>query len=125
MHDTMGIGSVGITTRGPLHEWRFNTFLKDFFAEKLKDIIRCTGVLCVKVGNASQDPRLLHGCVVHSQYHSFVYSGILWVGGEFLSNICCLGSQSSCSGNRPLLLRCLLRLICYCLSLFLKSLNVP
>lgn len=48
MHDTMGIGSVGITARGPLHEWRFNMFMKDFFAERSKDIIRCKGVLSIK-----------------------------------------------------------------------------
>ena len=93
MLDTMGISYVGITARGPLHEWRFNMFLRDFFAEKSKDIIRCKGVLCVKAGSASQEPRLLHGCVVHSHHHSFVYSGILWGGGEFLSNNCCLGSE--------------------------------
>ena len=75
MHDTMGIGSVGITTRGPLHEWRFNMLLKDVFAEKLKDIIRCKGVLCVKVGSAFQDPRLFHGCVVHSHHHSLSILG--------------------------------------------------
>ena len=67
-------------------------FLKDFFAGNSKDIIRCKGVLCVKVGSASQDPRLLHGCVVHSHHHSFVYSGIHWGGCEFLSNNSCLGS---------------------------------
>eukprot|EP00803_Ostreobium_quekettii_P000872 evm.model.scf_84.11 EVM.evm.TU.scf_84.11 scf_84:127856-130906(+) len=48
MHDTLGIGSVGITARGPLHEWRFNMFMKDFFAEKARDIIRSKGVLCIK-----------------------------------------------------------------------------
>ena len=77
MHDAMGIGSVGITARSPLHEWCFNMFLKKLFAEKSKDIIRCKGVLCVKVDSASQDPRLLHVCVVHSHHHSFVYSWIL------------------------------------------------
>lgn len=48
MHDTMGIYSVGITAEGPLHPWRFNMFMRDFFVERHKDIFRSKGVLCIK-----------------------------------------------------------------------------
>lgn len=50
-HDNMGICSVGITARGPLHKWRFNMFIKDFFAERHEDILRSKGILCVKVNH--------------------------------------------------------------------------
>ena len=48
-HDNMGICSVGVTARGPLHQWRFNMFMKDFFAERAEDIFRSKGILCIKV----------------------------------------------------------------------------
>ncbi|GMH41180.1 hypothetical protein BSKO_09090 [Bryopsis sp. KO-2023] len=48
MHDGMGIYSVGITAIGPLHEWRFNMFMRDFFSERHRDIFRCKGVLSIK-----------------------------------------------------------------------------
>lgn len=47
-HDNMGICSVGVTARGPLHEWRFNMFMKDFFSERSEDIFRSKGILCIK-----------------------------------------------------------------------------
>lgn len=48
-HDNMGISSVGVTARGPLHQWRFNMFMKDFFSERAEDIFRSKGILCIKV----------------------------------------------------------------------------
>ena len=48
-HDNMGICSVGVRARGPLHQWRFNMFMKDFFAERAEDIFRSKGILCIKV----------------------------------------------------------------------------
>lgn len=48
-HDTMGICSIGVTARGPLHQWRFNMFMKDFFSERAEDIFRSKGILCIKV----------------------------------------------------------------------------
>lgn len=47
-HDTMGICSIGVTARGPLHQWRFNMFMKDFFSERAEDIFRSKGILCIK-----------------------------------------------------------------------------
>eukprot|EP00210_Caulerpa_lentillifera_P005258 g5025.t1 len=47
-HDNLEICSVGITAFGPLHMWRFNMFIKDFFAERHEDILRSKGILCVK-----------------------------------------------------------------------------
>lgn len=49
MHDTLDIYSVGITAQGPLHPWRFNMFMRDFFVERHTDIFRSKGVLCIKV----------------------------------------------------------------------------
>jgi len=48
-HDNMGICSIGVTARGPLHQWRFNMFMKDFFSERAEDIFRSKGILCIKV----------------------------------------------------------------------------
>jgi G3E family GTPase len=48
LHDLSGVGSVGITARGPLDKYRFNAFMRDLLAERARDIFRCKGVLCIK-----------------------------------------------------------------------------
>lgn len=48
MHDLSGVCSVGISARGPLDKYRFNSFMRDLLAEKARDILRSKGVLCVK-----------------------------------------------------------------------------
>lgn len=48
LHDASGVGSVGITARGPLDKFRFNMFMKDLLGEKARDIFRSKGVLCIK-----------------------------------------------------------------------------
>lgn len=60
LHDVSGVGSVGITARGPLDKYRFNAFMRDLLSERARDIFRCKGVLCV-----------------HGQEHSkFVFQGV-------------------------------------------------
>ena len=49
LHDLSGVGSVGITARGPLDKYRFNACVKDLLGERARDIFRCKGVLCIKV----------------------------------------------------------------------------
>lgn len=49
LHDLSGVGSVGITARGPLDKYRFNMFMRDLLGEKARDIFRCKGMLCIKV----------------------------------------------------------------------------
>lgn len=44
-----GVSSVGITAHGPLDPYRFNMFMKDLLLEKGRDIMRCKGLLCIKV----------------------------------------------------------------------------
>lgn len=48
LHDVSGVGSVGITARGPLDQYRFNAFMRDLLSEKARDIYRSKGVLCIK-----------------------------------------------------------------------------
>jgi len=48
LHDVSGVGSVGITARGPLDKYRFNAFMRDLLSERARDIFRCKGVLSVK-----------------------------------------------------------------------------
>lgn len=48
LHDLSGVGSVGITARGPLDKYRFNMFMRDLLGEKARDIFRCKGMLCIK-----------------------------------------------------------------------------
>lgn len=52
LHDLSGVGSVGITARGPLDKYRFNMFMRDLLGEKARDIFRCKGMLCIKVRTA-------------------------------------------------------------------------
>ena len=47
LHDLSGVGSVGITARGALDQYRFNCFMRDLLAERARDIFRCKGVLCI------------------------------------------------------------------------------
>lgn len=47
LHDQSGVGSVGITARGPLDKYRFNAFMRDLLSEKARDIFRSKGVLSV------------------------------------------------------------------------------
>lgn len=53
LHDLSDVTSVGITARGALDEYRFNMFMRDFLAEKCKDIFRCKGVLSIHVSLGS------------------------------------------------------------------------
>ena len=53
LHDLSGVGSVGITARGPLDKHRFNCFMRDLLGERARDIFRCKGLLCIKVGGAA------------------------------------------------------------------------
>ncbi|KAG7672668.1 hypothetical protein KSW81_001628 [Nannochloris sp. 'desiccata'] len=48
LHDASGVGSVGITARGPLDKYRFNAFMRDLLSERARDIFRSKGVLCIK-----------------------------------------------------------------------------
>lgn len=48
LHDVSGVGSVGITARGPLDKYRFNAYMRDLLSEKARDIFRSKGVLCIK-----------------------------------------------------------------------------
>ena len=48
LHDVSGVGSVGITARGPLDKYRFNAFMRDLLSERARDIFRSKGVLCIK-----------------------------------------------------------------------------
>lgn len=54
LHDLSGVGSVGITARGPLDKYRFNAFVKDLLGERARDIFRCKGVLCIKGQEATK-----------------------------------------------------------------------
>eukprot|EP00887_Chlorella_sp_A99_P002601 scaffold6.g2601.t1 len=54
LHDLSGVGSVGITARGPLDQYRFNMFMRDLLAERARDIFRCKGVLCVNGQEATK-----------------------------------------------------------------------
>jgi len=102
MHDTLGIGSVGITARGPLHEWRFNMFMKDFFAEKARDIIRSKGVLCIK---GYEDKKF----VFQGVHDNIVFgpSPDGWVAGEErISRIVFIGKNLSRRGLTDALRSC-------------------
>ena len=48
LHDVSGVGSVGITARGPLDKYRFNAFMRDLLSERARDIFRSKGVLSIK-----------------------------------------------------------------------------
>lgn len=48
LHDLSGVGSVGISARGPLDQYRFNAFMRDLLSEKARDIFRSKGSLCIK-----------------------------------------------------------------------------
>jgi hypothetical protein len=54
LHDSSGVGSVGITARGPLDKYRFNMFMRDLLGEKARDIFRSKGVLCIKGQEATK-----------------------------------------------------------------------
>jgi hypothetical protein len=54
LHDLSGVGSVGITARGPLDKYRFNMFMRDLLGEKARDIFRSKGVLCIKGQEATK-----------------------------------------------------------------------